>query len=340
MRQLTLFIPGLLGPNIKLAMDDLPATTHLDKLLARAKQARMDASGFTSILFNLFGLNQTTDADHPVAAVTRLVDDGCSPGETWMRADPVHLSAEHKGVTLLDHTTLKINRHDALATAADIGTVFEARKMNLEVPIPTRWYLRVQNPPRIKTSEIAGVIGRNIHPYLPTGEDQTEIIRLLNEVQMILHSSEINIDRQHRGLLPINGVWLWGLGQLPESIETKWSAVYTDEEVARGLSILAGTPVFDLPDTIAAVDTEADHFLQLAVISTGLHHVQYQDPDGWTGFLQHLEAQWFTELYELLDAGVFDRVEIITGHLSFKLRRFSLLKFWREDYIHRVNQLR
>ncbi len=336
MRRLTLFIPGLLGAEFQPAGTDFPVVARLDTLLSRAAQVRTDYSGFTSKLFNLFGLNRPAQADYPVAAAARAADDARLPGGFWMRADPVHLSAGRGGLVLFDHTAFGIDQHDALAAAKDIRSVFESKQMSLEVPVPDRWYIRMQGCPAIETSEITNVVGRNIQPYLPSGDDRTEFMRLLNEVQMTLHDAEINIERQRKGLLPVNGVWLWGAGQLSGGFERKWSRVYTDEEVARGLSILSGTPVFELPQQISEIDMQFGNLAQLVVISDGLRHIHYRDLEGWKTFLQELETRWFTGLYKLLGAGVFHQLEIITERLSFTLHRFSLLKFWRTKRIRRL----
>ena len=40
--------------------------------------------------------------------------------------------------------------------------------------------------------------------------------RLINEIQMFMHGHEINQKRLENGLLPINSLWCWGGGQLPE----------------------------------------------------------------------------------------------------------------------------
>ena len=67
-------------------------------------------------------------------------------------------------------------------------------------------------------------------PYLPTGKDGKQWHTVLNEMQILLHTAQVNIERERRGDLPINSLWFWGSGRLPQEIQrVDWARVHSEE---------------------------------------------------------------------------------------------------------------
>ena len=62
------------------------------------------------------------------------------------------------------------------------------------------------------SASIDRVIGRNVDRWLIAGTEGRLLRRLQNEVQMLLHSHALNAEREARGLLPVNSVWISGCG--------------------------------------------------------------------------------------------------------------------------------
>ncbi len=50
-----------------------------------------------------------------------------------------------------------------------------------------------------------------------------------------------------RGLPPVNSVWLWGAGVLPQWVKTDFSRVFSDDETVIALARRAGAAVSPLP---------------------------------------------------------------------------------------------
>ena len=165
------------------------------------------------LLSQLIGLSFDVGKDAPVAAVARLVDDHTLPQGCWMRADPVHLSPNRNRLILMDSFTLSLNRHDALALAAEIKNVLLDYGMNIEVPSVDRWYISLNQAPSIRTSDLSIVVGRDINGYMPHGTDAKGLHYLFNQIQMQLYSCDINQLRLKKSELPINSVWFWGMGE-------------------------------------------------------------------------------------------------------------------------------
>lgn len=330
MHSLTLFIPGLLTPSRDLAEQDIPRVPALEKLLACANREQLIPFGFSDALCMLFKLEQQAEKDFPIAAITRLVDDDHELAGIWMRADPVHLAADHQGLILLDESTFTLDQHDALVLAADIKDILAERGMMLEAPTTNRWYVTMDDVPAIKTIPVHEVAGRDIHYYMPSGKDQQAWAQLLNEIQMVLHNSPVNAERERRGERAVNSLWFWGCGELPVLVKCPWSRVFTDEEIARGISLLASIPGAELPETIDdALEVSEGEDDVLIVMSFGLRHSQYHDLKGWQDFITYLEEFWFADILECIKSKEIGELTILTEYQQFTLSKSALYQFWK-----------
>ena len=195
--------------------------------------------------------------------------------------------------------------------------------------MPSRWYIKLSEQPSVLTTELNEVIGRDIHRFMGTGEGRQQWIQLMNEVQMLLHDCDVNSERENRGELIVNSLWFWGAGQLPDIIQRKWSSLSSDEPVAKGLAMLSGTPLDDLPETADEIlnNTKVDQDV-LVVISELQPHCRYWDITAWQDAINGIEKNWFSPLYKALQQGTLDRLVILSEGCHFTITRLSLSKFW------------
>ena len=332
MQNLTLFIPGLFLSQKDIAAVDTPDTPALQKLLSCARRELLKPFTFVDMLAGLFNIEKPAGRDFPAAAVTRLVDDDQAVDGFWMRADPVHLVADQARLVLMDDSAFTLNQHDALVLAADIREIFREQGLTLEAPTMYRWYLKLAKQPSLVTTPIHEVTGKDINRYMPAGDDSPFWIRLMNEVQMVLHDSAINRSREANHEYAVNSVWFWGAGQLPPSPVCSWSRLFTDEDTSRGLAKLAGIECSELPDMLEEVierSSAGDHVL--VVLSFGMRHRQYQDINGWQDFITYLEQFWFSGLEKRIRAGAVKQLTVLTEYQQFDLDKMSFLKFWRRN---------
>jgi hypothetical protein len=330
MRSLTLFIPGLLRLASDMPNEDIPPIPSMERLFGLASKKKINTRVFSDTLFQIFGYDTHETEGYPVAGITRLIDDDHSSDGLWMRADPGHLAADRGGVVLMDNSTFTINQHDSLVLAAEIKDIFSDRGFNLEAPTTNRWYLQLNEIPGISTRAIHEVVGNDIDQFMPTGDDKLIWHQLINEIQMCLHSSEVNEDRLKRGELPVNSVWLWGCGELPKSKHCKWTRVFSDEEISHGLAKHANVLWNELPGSInEMIEDKNDVDQILAVISFGLRHSQYHDYEGWQDFINYLEEFWFSGLLKYLKNDKLEKLDILTDDQKFVVTKQSLYKFWR-----------
>lgn len=330
MRSVTLYVPGLFGPDIAIHPDDLPSMPALDWFLTKGLHQKIQSDSASYTLCELFGLS-SEQGDYPVAAISRLSDDDQHPEGLWLRADPVHVSADRDGLILFDSNRFSLSQHDALVLAASINLLLEPYGMTLEVPVPTRWYLRVHEEYKLKTMPIDSVIGKDILPFMPTGDDRINFIQLMNDIQMTLHDSDINKKREQDKELPINSVWFWGYGELPEIIKRHWSFVASDEMLAKGLSMIAATPFEALPESYQSIKGKGDSYNGLIIVNSFQKFSYYNDLEAWLEALLYVESNWFAPLLNALKSKELVQLTIRTDINSIGLDSHSRYKIWKKQ---------
>ncbi len=330
MRSLTVFIPGLFGPDIAIHSDDLPSLPALNWFLSRGVCQNIQQVSASYTLCDLFGLPANKSGDYPIAAISRLSDDNQHPEGLWLRADPVHVSADRDGLILIDNNRFALTQSDALALAADINLLFEPYGITIEVPVETRWYLRVSENYEIKTVPVDSIVGKDILPFMPTGDDRINVIQLMNDIQMTLHNSDVNKRREEEKQLPINSVWFWGYGELPKIIDRHWSFVYGDEMLAKGLAMVAATPFEVLPDSYENIENKGSSYNGLIVINAFQKFSYYHDLEGWLEALMNAESNWFMPIWNALNSRQLDEFIIRTDMNSIFLDKKSRFKFWKK----------
>ncbi|BAP57993.1 signal peptide protein [Thioploca ingrica] len=280
----------------------------LEKLLSRAYSEDWAHSGWMASLFALFEL--PVNQPLPIAPLTRLGDANDSGNHIWLRADPVHLQAYRDQVLLFDtRSGFTLTLAEAQTLINEINPLYEEMGLQFSAPTPTRWYVALPQFPKLTTCPLPEVIGKNIQPYLPSGQDKTDWWKILNEIQMSLHQSPVNIEREARGELSINSVWFWGLGQLPNApLPVRWSHVWTDEPLTRGLARLAQVPHSAVP---------ANGKKWLAHLIPGEHLLTLFSPQDkiaqWATWLTELETEWFAPLFEAIKRRQFDAIILYPG---------------------------
>lgn len=288
--RLDLLIPGLFGP-VPVPPGGVPPTPVLSRLLGRADRLagpdRPLADGPSPktdpppafdgpagadrllgaatadpcrTLFHLFGYAPAPEGDCPSAPHCRLADrqtddPGMVPDTYVLHADPVHLRPDRDRLVLFAGPDFAPDRAEADALVALFNQHLGEEGLRLEAPTPGRWYLLSEQVPELVTQPLAAVLGRPIAGQLPQGPEARRWARLLNEVQMLFHHSEVNQRREAAGIPTLNGLWLWGGGQLlpPPTGEVGYARVFSADPLARGLARARGIPTASQPADLGAV---------------------------------------------------------------------------------------
>ena len=102
---------------------------------------------------------------------------------------------------------------------------------------PARWYLRM--PPGSTLPAFAEpdeALGGDMFEHLPDGPEGRRWRALLSEAQVVLHNHPRNAERAARGLPPVNSLWFWGAGVLPDHVRSPHAQVRTNDPALQALA--------------------------------------------------------------------------------------------------------
>ena len=324
---------------------ELPA---LQRLLARGRRHGAGAAESESAeawLCQHFDVDK--QGDWPAAPYCLLADGG-EPGQHhWLRADPVHLKLEGGRLVLAASGVFSISQQEAESLADSLNAHFSGDGLVFYPLRPDRWYLRVERVPALETTALPEAAGRSIDALLPRGTDAAAWRARLNEMQMLLHGHAVNDARESAGALPINSVWLWGGGNIANTVAAPCNVVWTGDPFAAGLAQAARVAARPLPENAAELlRAGASAGVNLIVLDRLRAAAQYGDAHGWREALQQLERDWFAPLLEALRQ---ERVGMLSlhapgpaGRLSVEVARGDLRRFWRRvkplaDYVDGIS---
>lgn len=207
----------------------------------------------------------------PVAALTRQRDADDAALSAWLRADPAYIRPDISGARLLAHgDTLALTREDVAALLPALKPLFGDAGFPIDAPVPARWYLRLPKEAKLPPFvEPADALGTDLFDHL-AGFDSTETAAnnnaldlgrrwraLLSEAQVVLHNHPVNARRVAAGQLPVNSLWFWGGGSLPDHVSSSHARVHSDDELVQGLAASAGVESVSLPARFPVTDVDA-----------------------------------------------------------------------------------
>jgi hypothetical protein len=339
---LHLLLPGLVWPE---ALSSAPPLPSLELLLARGRRSKAVASDVSDWLFAAHGLTRDDARDWPAAPLALLGDGGAPGAGCCISADPVHLRLQRDTLLLADARLLGITREEADALVTSLNTHFTEDGFMLQAPHPDRWYAQLAATPDLMTTPLAQASGQSVDPQLPRGADAAAWHARMNEVQMLLHDHPVNEARETRGQMPVNSLWFWGAGVLPQRDEDSpvpFSRVWADNPMALGLARWSGAMALQPPASAAALLAAAPATGVGLVFLDGLEAARaYGDIAAWEKRLAELETNWFAPLVAALLA---QRIGMLSVHgfggpgdkgdqvaFSVEAVRHDLKRFWRRS---------
>jgi len=322
-----LLVPGLLGPIPALREIDItPTAALLEKCLSRATLSDLPALDFPSTLLQLFSVSFESQTSLPTAPWCRLSDGGMADDAYWIQASPVHLRPDGDGLLLFDAGVLEITLDEANQLADSFRQHFSDMPWQLEVHSAQRWYLRLEQEPDLATSSLVDVAGRNINSFLPTGADSSAWRSILNEVQMLFYMAKVNMLREGRGQLTVNGLWLHGGGYLHSIQNLSFDSVYANEPLVRGMAQSAGLE----PKSFPADSSELPVAGKSLVVADLLERpVLDADPVGWVEALELFDA-WLQPLVAEVKSKRLEYLNIYPCNGTvYRIDTRALRRFWR-----------
>jgi len=318
----------------QLPKQELPQLKNLNLLLSRA-----DRISVTDIIKNEYIREQLAGSvsqhnSWPMAQWRRAIEDieNKPEGKHWLCADPVYIHPDRSQALLYAHEELEIQFAEAKALADLINQHFKDEPWQLHVGSSHRWYIRLDKAFDLTTKPLRHIKGLNVFEHLPAGNDSRYWQQCMNEVQMLLHSCEINQQREEQGIIPINSLWLWGYGSLEEYENLPWNHIYSDDAVLNGLGLFGGSVIDRLP---ASADNVVKDAGEVLVYYDKLHALlQQQDICGWLSELQLLENDWFNPLIKRLKNNPGMQLTLLMDNgEAYQLTVKNLKRWW-----HRSNK--
>jgi hypothetical protein len=190
---------------------------------------------------------------------------------------------------------------------------------------------RDMNNPRSKWYPILDIIGGNIDDYLPSGGGAIQIIKLLNEVQMLLFNLPINHVRKSEGLLTVNSIWCWDK-VLNNQGMPKSHNVFTNANLHTSMNI-----------PIAGDITQYFSNDVLLILDDLYHPYCYQDTYSWVQKIIEYDQTVIKPLMSQLALGVIDKLCMIVplmphinGTIRIQISKFDKYKIFRNHKIQSI----
>jgi hypothetical protein len=238
-------------------------SAELGRLLGRADPVAVATAGDKAQLLRHFDVIPRHCSEAPI---TRQLDARDAIHHAWLRADPAYVQPDINGARMLACGDLGLSIEECQELLAPIKPLFGNEGFPISAPVPQRWYLMLPRDSRLPTfASPEDVLGDDLEPHLPAGDAGRRWRRLLNEAQIILHNHPLNASRIAHGKLPVNSLWFWGGGALPDFVSMEGHA-YGDEALLRGLAELAKSPARPLPARWSPTLREAEALVDLRTL--------------------------------------------------------------------------
>lgn len=150
------------------------------------------------------------------AALRMWGQTGDRPTSWIAAADPVYLEPR------LDHLCL-FAQHEPEFTRSEFRQLIDHLQDTLGsasgpgfVRLGLHGYVTANSPFATAALPAQLIDGRVPNEFLPVGDGEDAHRRLVSEIEMALHDHPVNVARQSAGRRPVNSLWLWGGGFLPE----------------------------------------------------------------------------------------------------------------------------
>jgi hypothetical protein len=240
---------------------------------------------------------------------------GDRPSAWIAAADPIYLEP------LLDQLCIHALGRDAMPPS-DLGPLVDHLQASVGEGTPYNFarvgasaYLTGDEPLASAEQSPLGVNGRTPRDFLPAGEGADRYRGFVSEIEMALHDHSVNLERQRRGQPPVNSLWIWGGGHVPDSSGLPHPPLFADDPLLRGYWQSNDAVQSSWPgDMRACLDATDDGFVAVA-------------PDTDDG--ESLD-RWLSELRQALSSGRLSALAILfRDGVVANIRRVDAMRFWR-----------
>jgi 2,3-bisphosphoglycerate-independent phosphoglycerate mutase len=253
------------------------------------------------------------------------------PDDIAFRCNLVTLKFDGNKILMEDFSAGHITNEEARRVIADLNRELATNEIRFYAGVSYRHLMVMKNGAtnfsnmeKLEIPPPHDITGKEVSPFLPQMKEP--VLTLMKESQRVLKNHPVNHAREAKGLPPANSVWLWGQGRSPRMITLKErfgmdGFVISAVHLIRGIGILAGLEVLEVPGITGYLDTNYDGKGQYTL--RGLRekdfvyvHVEAPDEAGHMG-----DLRLKIEAIEALDEKVVG--PILEGMKEFK--RYKIL---------------
>ena len=321
-----------------------PLINHKGALLSLLKQAtRFDLDGVSpdSTILSWFGV--PPEGGDPSAAFRAHGHDLVAEQGYWLNATPVQLDVRAQEIWFKGRDALDVSQAETDALMDELNRHWSDRHLIWHAPKRNHWYVNITDDfdDWARIPPFWEVVGRGLSHYIHQSKSTPKWLTTFNENQMLLQQSSVNQARKKLGQPLIDGIWLWGGGELPNMVKPADDSsfiVYSDDALARGLAKSSGFDYFSLPGDFDAWLGEADlNHHHLLVFDGYVSHAYHNNFDAANRWFQSFEKQWLIPLHAALRSGRIDTVQLVGGIQSGY--RLSQPRWWKLNRIKTLNPL-
>jgi hypothetical protein len=197
---LTIALPGLFWQDIG-DLDYIYNNANLDKFNKILKHSKIST-------FNYSYSDLVYSSMYKDGTVANNIAEKLGVNKAYQHflvAEPTHLRLDRDRLLISESELLQLDSESAKSIIDTINSHFAA-EIKLYYVNEHMWLMGHNlSLPNTDYYSILDIIGENIDDYLP----DIQINKLLNEIQMLLYTSEENKLRNDEGSLTVNSIWVW-----------------------------------------------------------------------------------------------------------------------------------
>ena len=221
---------------------------------------------------------------------------GISLGETdvTVRCNLVTLAEKNGRTVMEDYSAGHITDDDAASIIEDLKKEFDGEEFSLSQGVSYRHLLlwRGGNSD-IRTTPPHDISGKEIAPWLPSGDGAEKLLSLMEKSRRILKDHPVNKKRKTEGQNTADSIWLWGEGTKPDMPSLKelygiTGSVVSAVDLVKGIGIFAEMEVIEVPGATGYLDTNYAGKVSGAIeslrrVDLAMIHIEATDETGHVG---------------------------------------------------------
>ena len=159
-----------------------------------------------------------------------------------------------------DYSAGHIRTEEAATLIDELNRMLGGQTVHFYRGVGYRHLMTIKGSFDVQTVPPHDILGKDIEPYLPTGQGADLLRTLITRSREILAGHEVNAVRRDLGENPATNLWLWGQGKMPNlpSFQSRFgikAVAITAVDLIRGIATLIGWDRIEVPGATGYVDT-------------------------------------------------------------------------------------